>query len=155
LGTDEELEGMVLILNLESGWDTRAPFALRADTNLRERLPGAIVRGTLPAWRARRALDYVEQNLSVGITANDMARHVHMSASHFSRAFKVTFGITVHAYVMRRRIDAAKVLIANTSDTLSDIAARCGLSDQSHMTRLFRRIVGMTPGSWRRVLNAR
>jgi AraC-like DNA-binding protein len=114
-----------------------------------------VVRGALSPWRARRALDYVEQNLGVGVKVADIARHVHMSASHFCRAFKRTFGITVHAYVMRCRIDAAKVLIANTLGTSSDISVRCGLSDQPHMTAWFRRVVGVTPGSWRRALNAR
>ena len=110
----------------------------------------AVVLGCLPTWRARRALAYVEENLDARITVADVARRANMSASHFSRGFKRTFGVTVHAYVMRRRVEAAKGLMMETSATLSDIAIRCGLSDQSHMTRWFRRVVGVTPASWRR-----
>ena len=113
-------------------------------------LPPSIVLGSLPAWRARRALEYVEENLDARITVADLARRVNMSASHFSRGFKRTFGVTVHAYVMHRRVEAAKALMVESSATLSDIAVRCGLSDQSHMTRWFRRVVGVTPASWRR-----
>jgi AraC family transcriptional regulator len=109
-----------------------------------------IVEGSLPAWRARRTLHYIEENLSARITTVRLASQSNLSPSHFCRAFKRTFGVTVHAYVMRRRVEHAKLLMTSTSAALSDIAVQCGLSDQSHLTRWFRRVVGVTPGSWRR-----
>lgn len=111
-------------------------------------------RSSLATWRARRVLSYMEENLGIPITVAELAQRVNLSASHFSRGFKQTFGITVHAYLMRRRIEVAKMLMAETSAELSDIAIRCGLSDQSHLTRWFRRVVGVTPGRWRRSRNS-
>lgn len=107
-------------------------------------------RGRLATWQAKRAIRYVEAHVDGRLKVAEIARTVHLSSSHFSRAFKRTFGVTVHAWVMRRRIELAQGMMLNTPHKLSEIALRCGLSDQSHLTRWFRRIVGETPGSWRR-----
>jgi AraC-like DNA-binding protein len=110
----------------------------------------AAARGRLAKWQANRATLYVDEHLDARLKVSEIARVVHLSSSHFSRAFKRTFGITVHAWVMRRRIGMAQGMMLSTSHNLSEIALRCGLSDQSHLTRWFRRMVGQTPGSWRR-----
>lgn len=110
----------------------------------------AVVPGQLAKWQARRVHAYVEAHLDTRLKVSEIARSVHLSSSHFSRAFKRTFGMTVHAWVMRRRIEMAQGMMLSTPHTLSEIALHCGLSDQSHLTRWFRRVVGMTPGSWRR-----
>ena len=75
---------------------------------------------------------------------------VALSASYFGRAFKTTFGETPHAYITRRRLEAAKDLMLATRDPLSQIAYQCGFADQSHLCRLFRRSAGMAPQAWRR-----
>jgi len=54
-----------------------------------------------------------------------------------------------HAYVIRQRIRRAQRLMLQTDDALSQIACLCGLTDQAHLTRLFRRMVGTTPKVWR------
>ena len=110
----------------------------------------AMVRGQLAKWQARRVHAYVETHLDARLKVSEIAQSVHLSSSHFSRAFKRTFGMTVHAWVMRRRIEMAQGMMLSTPHTLSEIALHCGLSDQSHLTRWFRRVVGQTPGSWRR-----
>ncbi len=114
----------------------------------RERIPA--VRGRLAKWQANRAISYVDTHVDARLKVSEIARVVHLSSSHFSRAFKRTFGMTVHAWIMRRRIEIAQGMMLNTPHKLSEIALRCGLSDQSHLTRWFRRVVGETPGSWRR-----
>jgi len=106
--------------------------------------------GALPRWRARRVVECIEEHLDERITITSLARECGLSSSHFSRAFKATFGVTVHLYVMQRRVQIARALILRTSDPLSEIAIRCGLSDQAHLTRWFRRVVGVTPAVWRR-----
>jgi AraC-like DNA-binding protein len=106
--------------------------------------------GGLAPWRARRVSAFIEANIEQRMTAGDAARVVNLSTSHFSRAFKRSFGQTVHGFIMRKRIERAQQLMLSTSDELSSIAISCGLSDQSHLTRWFRRVVGETPGSWRR-----
>lgn len=110
----------------------------------------AAVRGRLAKWQANRAMSYVDAHLDARLKVSEIAGVVHLSSSHFSRAFKRTFGMTVHAWVMRRRIELAQGMMLSSPHKLSEIALRCGLSDQSHLTRWFRRVVGETPGSWRR-----
>jgi AraC-like DNA-binding protein len=63
-----------------------------------------------------------------------------------------SIGLTlVHGYVMRKRVEMAQELMLSTSEPLSSIALICGLSDQSHLTRWFRRVLGQTPAFWRRM----
>ena len=84
------------------------------------------------------------------ILLGDLARLAGVSNGHFCRAFKQTFGMSAHSFLMRRRIEFAQGAMLRTEMPLSEIALNCGLSDQSHFTRAFRRIVGETPHAWRR-----
>ena len=75
---------------------------------------------------------------------------VRLSSSYFSRAFKVSFGCSPHSYILRRRIERAKFLMQGGDEPLAQVALECGLSDQAHLSRIFRRYVGCTPSRWRR-----
>jgi AraC-like DNA-binding protein len=110
-----------------------------------------VARGGLAAWQARRVFAHVETNLSTTIRVRELARLLSLSASHFCRAFKSTFGVSPREYVLRRRIEVAQGLMLTTSEPLSSIAVRCGMCDQPHFTRSFHRIVGVTPNTWRRM----
>ena len=109
-----------------------------------------VVRGGLPTWQTRRVIAHVEANLSRRIHVRELARILGLSASHFCRAFKCSFGAAPRDYVLRRRVEVAQALMLTTSEPLSSIAASCGMCDQQHFTRSFRRIVGETPSTWRR-----
>ena len=109
-----------------------------------------VARGGLPAWQARRVFAHVKANLSRKIPIRELARLLGLSASHFCRAFKCSFGVSPREYVLRWRIEVAQGLMLTTSEPLSSIAIRCGMCDQSHFTRSFRRVVGQTPYAWRR-----
>ena len=109
-----------------------------------------VARGSLPAWQMRRVIAHVEANLYRRIPVQELARLLCLSASHFCRAFRCTFGASPREYVLRRRIEVAQGLMLTTSAPLSAIAATCGMCDQSHFTRTFHRIVGETPYTWRR-----
>jgi AraC family transcriptional regulator len=109
-----------------------------------------VVRGGLPIWQTRRVIAHVEANLSRRIHVRELARILGLSASHFCRAFKCSFGAAPRDYVLRRRVEVAQALMLTTSEPLSSIAASCGMCDQQHFTRSFRRIVGETPSTWRR-----
>jgi transcriptional regulator GlxA family with amidase domain len=80
-----------------------------------------------------------------------MGQLVALSKSHFSRAFQQSLGTPPMAYVAKRRVERAKLMMTSTRDRLTDIALACGFADQSHLNRSFRRIVGMSPGIWRRM----
>ena len=112
--------------------------------------PGRIPSGGLARWRAQRVLLYIEANLAQRLGVELMASVAYVSRFHFCRAFKRTFGITLHRHVVRRRIDRAQHLLVTTTATLSEIALKCGMSDHSHLTRLFRELVGEPPSAWRK-----
>lgn len=107
-------------------------------------------RGKLPRWQAKRLITYIEENLDQTIKSPDLIALTGMSAGHFFRTFKATFGQTPLAYIARRRVEHAQQMMLMSSDPLCHIAIDCGLCDQSHLTRLFRRFVGTTPSQWRR-----
>jgi AraC-like DNA-binding protein len=111
--------------------------------------PRQIPRGGFAAWQSRRLAAHVDANLSGKIVIKDLAASLDMSVGHFCRAFKRTFGTPACTWIRHRRIELAQGLMLTTGASLSEIALSCGMSDQSHFTRSFRRIVGETPSSWR------
>jgi AraC family transcriptional regulator len=108
-----------------------------------------IPRGSFAAWQSRRLRAHVDENLSGKISIKDLAASLHISVGHFCRAFKRTFGMPARIWIRQRRIEVAQGLMLTTGASLSEIALSCGMSDQSHFTRSFRRIVGEVPSSWR------
>ena len=107
-------------------------------------------RSGLAAWQRRRVSTHIDAHLGAGIRIRELATLLGFSHSHFCRSFRISFGIPPHLYVTRRRIELAQNLMLTTPAKLSEIAVTCGMSDQSHFTRAFRRIVGATPHAWRR-----
>ena len=114
------------------------------------RVSSLIAPGSLAPWQVKRLRIHIQANIGQRLAIEDLARVANLSASHFSRAFKRSFGESVHRYVMCKRVELAQGLMLGTSEELSRIALTCGMSDQSHLTRWFRRVVGETPASWRR-----
>jgi AraC family transcriptional regulator len=107
-------------------------------------------RGGLAPWQARRLRAYMADNLASNIRATDLAAIVQLSTSHLFRAFRETFGRAPMAYIMQQRVLHAQELMLNSRRSIAEIALNCGMCDQPHFTRVFRRIVGLNPGAWRR-----
>jgi len=112
--------------------------------------PPRSIRGGLAPWQVRRVTTHVETNLDAAITTKELAALARLSLFHFCRAFRDSFGESPHGYVTRRRVERAQGLMLTTNTSLGQIAADCGFTDQAHLSRLFRRIVGESPGAWRR-----
>ena len=113
-------------------------------------LPNTQVRGGLAPWQIRKLTTYVEANLDHTITTRCLADIARLSSFHFCRAFRDSFGDSPHGYVIRRRMERAQGLMLTTSASLGQIAADCGLADQAHFNKLFRKFAGVSPGAWRR-----
>ena len=104
----------------------------------------------LATWQIRRVLTYVDSNLDTPIRNKDLAAVARLSEFHFNVVFRKSVGHSPHEYIIRRRMERAQGLMLSTDKALSEIAAECGLADQPHFTRLFRRFVGESPAAWRR-----
>jgi AraC-like DNA-binding protein len=109
-------------------------------------------RGGLLAWQLNRVLDYIEMHLADKITVRDLASLINVSMGQLSRVFKISVGVPPCHYIARRRVELACTLMRTTGETLSQVAVACGLCDQPHLCKLFRRIVGMSPSAWRRAM---
>ena len=111
--------------------------------------------GALAAWQIARVRAFIDENLHRTIQAKDLSAVAQRSTAHFSRSFKQAFGEPPHAYVVGRRLERACHLMITSSASLSEIALSVGFSDNAHLGRLFRRVFGQSPSSWRRDLGIR
>ena len=107
-------------------------------------------RGGLAPWQKRKVDRYLSEHLGRPLYTKEIASQVSLSVSHFCRAFRESYATTPHMHIMGLRLELAQRLMLATEDPLSQIALACGMADQSHLTRLFRRRVGETPLAWRR-----
>jgi len=107
-------------------------------------------RGGLAPWQQKQVAEYVAANIGSTIRVRDLASVARLSVGHFFRAFRESFGEPPFAHIARQRIQRAQSLMLSSRASLSQIALDCGMSDQAHFTRVFRRIVGINPGVWRR-----
>jgi AraC family transcriptional regulator len=144
--------------------DTSRRYLLRASALLRvgcracadaERARPSPSRGGLLAWRLNRVFDYIETHLAEKITAMDLADLINVSVGQLIRAFKISVGVPPFHYIASRRVDLACTMMSTTREPLSQIAIACGLCDQAHLCKVFRRMTGMSPLTWRRTMPAR
>ena len=105
--------------------------------------PGGL---TVPALRA--AIQFIQEHPDEDISIERLASRANLSSCHFARMFKQSTGMPPHQFVLRCRIARAKQLLMNKSASLAEVAALAGFCDQGHMTRGFRRFVGLTPGAY-------
>jgi len=98
----------------------------------------------------RRAIELLEENLAGRVRLSDLAHECGLSISHFGRSFKASFGMSAHRWLVHRRVERTKELMARTGESLAEIADSAGFADQAAFTRAFRRIIGVSPGRWRR-----
>jgi AraC family transcriptional regulator len=129
---------------------------LRAASLLRKQIDPEVAGGApersgrLLAWQARKVRAYIDTHITGPMLVAELGALVQLSEAHFSRAFRRTFGQSPHAFVIGRRVELAAQYMLETEATLSDIALRCGFTDQPHLCRHFRQITGRTPAAWRR-----
>jgi AraC family transcriptional regulator len=99
----------------------------------------------LSAAQMQRLFDFVEAHLNQPLTIEALGREAGASSSHLRHCFKALTGMTVHRYVMQRRVERARVLLLRGTMSASEIALATGFSHQSHMARWMRRELGYTP----------
>jgi len=122
--------------------------------SLNENSDQAIARQISPLPQAilRRVKEYMEEHLQNNLSLDELARETNYSRGYFLRMFRAAAGKTPHQYLTERRIERAKSMLQDAEETsLINIAARCGFSSQSHMTRVFREQIGVTPSAFKRM----
>jgi AraC-like DNA-binding protein len=94
--------------------------------------------------------DYLTENYTRNISLRELGHLVHLSGSHLIRVFRSSTGISPHAYLEQVRVDQARKRLKNRTKSLAEVACESGFFDQSHLTRHFKRRVGVTPGEYLR-----
>lgn len=104
----------------------------------------------LPQSQLERVIDYIKANLTQDLSILDLATLTSMSESHFSRSFKQSVGIAPYQYLMQQRVERAKQLLKQQAISISDIALDCGFANQTHLTKVFRQMTGVTPKAYQK-----
>lgn len=108
------------------------------------------VRGGLASWQAKRACERLSADLCGKLSLQQIAAEFGLSANHFARAFRISTGLPPHQWLLKQRVEAAKQLMNVRELALSEIAISAGFANQSHFTRVFSAVVGVSPAVWRR-----
>lgn len=139
--------------------DASRRYLLRASALLRARRPAPVARrsdgdghtrGGFAAWQLNRVIDHIETHLAGKMTGRELAALIGISVGQLFRAFKVSVGVPPFRYILQRRVELACRIMKTSEEPLSQVAIACGLCDQSHFCRVFRRATGFSPAAWRR-----
>lgn len=126
-------------------------LAARLVQNYAVRKPSRVFKANgLSQSQLKRVIEYVKVNLMQDLSILDLANLIGMSQSHFSRSFKKSVGISPYQYLMQQRVERAKQLLDKQSLTISTIAMDCGFANQTHLTKVFRQMTGITPKAYRK-----
>ena len=98
----------------------------------------------------RLVRDYVQEHIEENISLQDLSGVLALSRFHFSRRFRNATGTTPHQFVLQERLAHAQKLLRASPYALSEVARMSGFADQSHMTRIFRQRLRITPAQFRR-----
>ena len=99
--------------------------------------------------RLTRVIDYIETHYGAPLAVADLAAIAAMSPSHFAKSFKATTGEPVWSYVQRRRCERAREQLMSSRESIAQIAYACGFANQGHLTSVFKKAFGVTPGAMR------
>jgi AraC family transcriptional regulator len=134
-GLYTESLGLALAVHLLAGYSAPRRFRPASPTGGRG----------LSALQFRRLVAFIEEHLDEDLSIARLAGSAAISASHFKMLFKRTTGMPVHQYVVQRRVERAKTLLASGDLSASQVALAAGFAHQSHMARAMRRLLGVTP----------
>lgn len=145
--------GLLLKTDLEEGHQSGLLYRESLATAFAARLLNhhAVCRVTTPSTsglssqRLQILLDYIHESLAQDLSLADLAKLVGLSKYHLCHVFKHQMGISLHQYVIQQRVERAKQLLKHRGMTITAIAQDCGFSSHSHLTRHFKRLVGVTP----------
>lgn len=98
----------------------------------------------------RDAVDYINENYSENITLKSIAEHANFSPIYFHKMFTAYMGMTPHAYLSKKRLETAKLMLLTTELSMSEIVEKCGFSSNSYFDFHFKKEFGITPSDFRK-----
>ena len=166
LGRDPVLRDLVLKLQAEvtAGYPAGPLFGEALCTKIAEEIIQRYsierprldqYRGGLSGAQLRRVLDYIETYLDLNLTGSGIASVAGLSKYHFGKAFRQSTGMTLHRYVLARRMRRSQELLVKSDLPLAAVAEATGFSNQSHLTSVFSARMGIPPGSYRQTMRRR
>lgn len=151
--------GLTLKTELETGGSNSSLYAESAVTMLAVHLLRRYsahkctiedYKGGLPKFKLRQIIEYINEHLAGDVSLEEIATQVGMSRYHLSRLFKQSTGLSVHQYIIQRRVERAKQLLVQNELSISNVAFQVGFANQSHLSHHFKRLVGVTPKIFRK-----
>jgi AraC family transcriptional regulator len=129
-------------------------IALALSAHIAQRYSGSSAileayRGGLSRSRLKRVFEYIDAHLAGNLELQVLASVAGLNMHHFARAFKQSTGEAPHQFVLRRRVEQAKQLLRHSQVPVIEASARTGFVDQSHFSKVFRRLVGLAPSEYR------
>ena len=113
-------------------------------------------RGGLAPWRLRRATEWMDAHLAEDARLADLAAAVGLSERHLCTAFRISAGRPPHRWLLERRVERAKALLAgDPGRPVTEVALACGFASSAHFSTVFRRATGKSPSAWRDDAGAR
>jgi AraC family transcriptional regulator len=105
---------------------------------------------TLSPSQAGLLVEFIEEHLAEAVSLMDLSALIGYSPDHFARLFKAKFGRPPHKYILERRIERAKALLADHRRSIADVAISCGFASQQHLNTAFKAQAGVSPGVYRK-----
>lgn len=106
--------------------------------------------GGLSYTQLKLVMDYINDHLDQNLSLDELAVIAQISLYHFCHSFKRSTGFTPHQYVIRQRVEKAKLLLKDEKMGIAEVAITCGFTHQSHLNRHFKRLTGVTPKKFSR-----
>ena len=106
-------------------------------------------RGGLGSVRLRRIKEFVDAKMEDDLTLCEMAQSVELSTAYFSRMFRKSTGETPHQFLLRQRLERAKMMLRSADGRVMDVAVACGFKSQQHFAQVFRHVYGVSPTEYR------
>jgi AraC family transcriptional regulator len=104
-------------------------------------------RENLSPAKLRTLVAFIDGNLAAPLRLADLAAAAALSQAHLARAFRNATGVSLHRYVLQRRLEHARVLLSGSDEPVQAVAMQCGFADAAHLSKAYRRAFGITPAA--------
>ena len=102
----------------------------------------------------RQAQEFIHDNLEKKLSLDKIAQQACLSPFHFLRVFKKFTGITLHQYIISLRVEKSKHLLQKKGVKIGDIYYKTGFQDHTHFTKVFKKLTGLKPKSYKKIWSA-